>query len=89
MIYGGEPIFKIGLTTFIPYFILFLTLCFISLILIGKIQSKTMRQIIEIHVLIFGIFFVIDALLLDGKPDLMYNIAFTGYSIFLGVLLVK
>lgn len=89
IVYWGTSIFWIQLSLFIPYFILFLSFCFIVLVLLNRIQSNTLRQIIEVHPLIFSIFLLIDLFLLWGKPDLLYNIAFTGYSFFLSILLLK
>jgi len=89
MVYGGESIFKIEITTFIPYFIIFLTICCIGLILYNKSKSNMIRQITEIHTLIFGFFLLIEFFLLDGWANFIYNFAFTGYSIFLITLLLK
>ncbi len=89
MVYGGESIFKIEITTFIPYFIIFLTIGGIALIHFNKNQSNMIRQITEIHTVIFGIFLLIEFFLIDGSANFIYNIAFTGYSLFLITLLLK
>lgn len=87
IIYGGQNIFGISLEAFVSGFVLFLTLGGIAAVFLEYFQSNTVRQVVEIHVPIVGLFLLIGYFLQGQSPDLFYNFAFLGATGFVGTLI--
>lgn len=82
IVYGGEAIFGINISEFISGFVLFLSINGMVLIFMKYLQSKTIRQIVEIHVPILGFFLLVGYFLQGDVFDWWYALAFLGTAAF-------
>jgi len=89
IVYGGESIFGINVSEFISGFAILLGISGAVLVFMKYLQSKTVRQIVEIHVPILGFFLLVGYFLQGENFDWWYALAFLCTAVFLGTLVYR
>ncbi len=89
IVYGGEFIFNIPISSFISYFTIAITVSGIAAIYLRYFKSNTIKSIVKLHVPIIGLLLFIGYFLQNSLPDLPYLISFSTSLFFLWVVVLK
>lgn len=89
IVYGGESIFNIPISTFISYFTIAISLSGIAAIYLRYFKSNTIKLIVKLHVPIIGLLLCIGYFLQNSPLDLSYLVSCSTSLVFLWVLIIK
>ena len=83
IVYGGESIFNIPISSFISYFTIAISVSGIAAIYLRYFKSNTVKSIVKLHVPIIGLLLFIGYFLQNSRPHLPYLISFSTSLFFL------